>query len=57
MRNPMWKTLLAIFAALQEWFVDQLREKVNRGMSDAFQEGKNLAGVGESTVRRESKKA
>ena len=46
MRNPMWKTLLAIFAALQEWFVDQLREKVNRGMKHAFQEGKNLGKPG-----------
>lgn len=42
--NPMWKTVLAIFGALQEWFIDQLRSKVKRGRQDAFARGTNLGG-------------
>jgi DNA invertase Pin-like site-specific DNA recombinase len=38
---PMWKTVLSIFGALQEWSIDQLRAKVNRGMDDAFRRGTN----------------
>jgi site-specific DNA recombinase len=37
----MSKIQLAIFAALQEMFIDQLRSGVNRGMHDAFQRGTN----------------
>lgn len=33
---------LHIFAMVQEWFVDQLRSKVLRGMADGFTRGKNL---------------
>ncbi len=43
---PMWKTILSIFAALQEWFVDQLRAKVKRGMDDAFGRGDNTHAPG-----------
>ncbi len=39
---PMSKLMLSIFAALQEWFIDQLRSKVNRGLDDAFDLGGNL---------------
>ena len=46
MRNPMWKPLLSFFAALQEWFIDQLKQKVNRGLNDAFDEGKTLCDPG-----------
>lgn len=44
--NPMWKTMLSVFAALQEWFVDQLRAKVKRGMDDAFDRGDNTHAPG-----------
>jgi site-specific DNA recombinase len=40
--SPMSKLMLSIFAALQEWFIDQLRAKVNRGLDDAFDQGGNL---------------
>jgi site-specific DNA recombinase len=40
--TPHAKLMLSIFAMLQEWFVDQLRAKVKRGMADAFERGKNL---------------
>ncbi len=33
------RMMLGIFAMLHEWFVDQLRHKVARGMRDAFQRG------------------
>ena len=39
--SEMSKLMLAIFGALQEWFIDQLRSKVNRGMDDAFDLGGN----------------
>ena len=39
---PNSKMYLSMFAMLHEWFVDQLRSKVNRGMSDAFDRGGNL---------------
>jgi site-specific DNA recombinase len=37
----MSKMQLAMFAALQEMFIDQLRSGVNRGMHDAFRRGTN----------------
>ena len=39
---PMSKLMLSIFATWQEWFIDQLRCKVHRGMEDAFDRGTNL---------------
>lgn len=39
------KMQLSLFAMLHEWFVDQLREKVNRGMNDAFERGIDIAGA------------
>ncbi len=36
------KQMLTVFAMLHEWFVDQLRKKVRRGMRDAFGKGKNI---------------
>lgn len=36
------KMMLSIYAMLHEWFVDQLRAKVYRGMNDAFEQGKNI---------------
>lgn len=36
------KMQLQMFAMLHEWFVDQLRCKVNRGMDDAFERGGNV---------------
>lgn len=41
-QNPMSKIMLSIFSMLHELFVDQLREKVDRGMNDAFAQGKHL---------------
>jgi DNA invertase Pin-like site-specific DNA recombinase len=38
---PLAKMQLAIFAALQEMFIDQLRSGVIRGMDDAFRQGTN----------------
>ncbi len=35
--SPHYKLMLHIYAMLHEWFVDQLREKVDRGMSDEFE--------------------
>ena len=43
--TPYSKMMLAVFAMLHEWFVDQLREKVNRGMDDAFERGVDIAGA------------
>jgi site-specific DNA recombinase len=43
---PHSKIMLSIFAMLHEWFVDQLRSKVLRGMSDAFDLGKNIGRPG-----------
>lgn len=43
--TPYAKMMLHIFAMLHEWFVDQLREKVNRGMDDAFERGVDIAGA------------
>ena len=40
--SPNSKFLLSMYAMLHEWFVDQLRSKVNRGMTDAFDRGGNL---------------
>lgn len=40
--SPTAKMQLHIYAMIHELFVDQLREKVKRGMRDAFEEGKNL---------------
>ena len=39
---PMSKMMLSVFAMLHEWFIDQLRSKVNRGLDDAFEIGGNL---------------
>ena len=39
---PHSKLMLGILALLHEWFVEQLRSKVNRGMIDAFLAGKNV---------------
>jgi DNA invertase Pin-like site-specific DNA recombinase len=39
---PTSKLMLSIFATLQEWFIDQLRSKVHRGMNDAFRRGTNI---------------
>ncbi len=39
--SPMSKMQLSMFAMVHEWFVDQLRSKVNRGMDDAFDRGAN----------------
>ena len=39
---PQSKMMLQLFAIVQEWFIDQLRAKVLRGMSDGFRRGKNL---------------
>lgn len=39
---PHSKMMLAMFAMLHEWFVDQLSSKVCRGMADAFMLGKNI---------------
>jgi site-specific DNA recombinase len=39
---PHAKLMLHIYAMLQEWFVDQLRGKVDRGMTDAFLAGRNV---------------
>ena len=39
---PHSKLMLAMFAMLHEWFVDQLRSKVKRGMNDAFAQGRNI---------------
>lgn len=38
--NPMSKVWLTIFGLIHELFVDQLREKVDRGMNDAFKQGR-----------------
>ncbi len=50
--NAMSKMMLSMFAMLHELFVDQLREKVDRGMKDAFKQGKPLyqPGYGYSLV-------
>lgn len=40
--DPMAKMKLQFFAMLQSWFIDQLREKVRRGMEDAFRRGANV---------------
>jgi len=40
--SEMSKMHLSMFAMVQEWFVDQLKSKVNRGMRDAFFRGTNL---------------
>lgn len=40
--SPNSKLLLSIYSGLHEWFVEQLRQKVSRGMRDAFEKGKNL---------------
>ena len=40
-RSEMSKMMLSMFAMLQEWFIDQLRSKVNRGMSDSHERGTN----------------
>ncbi|MFO0850795.1 MAG: recombinase family protein, partial [Gemmataceae bacterium] len=39
---PQSKMMLALFAMLHEWFVDQLRAKVRRGMADAFGQGRTV---------------
>ncbi len=38
----MYKFQLSMFAAMQEWFIDQLRSKVIRGQDDAFRRGSCL---------------
>ena len=43
--NSQSKLMLGIFAMLHEWFIDQLRSKVNRGMDDAFERGSNIHGA------------
>lgn len=42
--KPHSNMLLTLFAMLQQWFVEQLRSKVNRGMDDAFRQGSNIHG-------------
>lgn len=42
--KPHSSMLLTLFAMLQQWFVEQLRSKVNRGMDDAFRQGSNIHG-------------
>jgi DNA invertase Pin-like site-specific DNA recombinase len=37
--SPMAKMQLSIFGMLNQWFIDQLRSKVQRGMKDAFRRG------------------
>jgi len=34
-----------MFAMLHEWFIDQLRSKVNRGTGNAFERGSNIHGA------------
>jgi DNA invertase Pin-like site-specific DNA recombinase len=48
----MSKMMLSFFATQQEWFVDQLRSKVRRGLDDAFGRGSNIftAAVGYKLV-------
>ncbi len=41
-RGQQWKMMLTFYGMLNEAYVDQLREKVDRGMSDAFRQGRNL---------------
>ncbi len=50
--NAMSKMMLSIYAMIHEMFVDQLREKVDRGMKDAFNQGRPLyqPGYGYSLV-------
>jgi len=40
--SPTAKMQLHIYAMIHELFVDLLREKVKRGMRDAFEQGKNI---------------
>jgi DNA invertase Pin-like site-specific DNA recombinase len=40
--NTASKMQLHVYAMIHELFVDQLREKVRRGMRDAFEQGRNL---------------
>ena len=39
---PNSQFLLSMYAALHQWFVEQLRAKVKRGMKDAFENGGNI---------------
>jgi site-specific DNA recombinase len=50
--SPMATVFLSILAGLQQWFIEQLRSKVNRGMDDAFDEMANtgLAAIGYKLV-------
>lgn len=43
--SPTAKMQLHIYALIHELFIDQLREKVKRGMRDAFERGKNIRAV------------
>lgn len=40
--TPTSKMMLHVYAMVHEFFVDQLREKVKRGMRDAFERGRNI---------------
>ncbi len=40
--QPQSKMMLHMFAMLHEWFVDQLRAKVKRGMADGFDRGTTI---------------
>jgi DNA invertase Pin-like site-specific DNA recombinase len=40
--NPHYKLMLHVYAMLHEWYVDQLRSKVHRGMRDAFDQGVDI---------------
>jgi site-specific DNA recombinase len=41
--SEMAKWMLSISGTMEEWFIDQLRSKVRRGMDDAFDRGSNLS--------------
>lgn len=40
--TPHAQMMLSIFAMLHQWFSEQLRAKVGRGMRDAFRQGRNV---------------
>ncbi|HEY2414183.1 MAG TPA: recombinase family protein [Pirellulaceae bacterium] len=40
--NPFSRMMLHVYAMMQDWFIEQLRSKVNRGMNDAFDLGANI---------------
>ena len=44
-RQPQWKMLLTVNAMMHEAFVDSLRQKVDRGMTDGFERGDVVSGT------------